>query len=46
MISLFSTKNKPSGLSFIMWSFANLIGPAVPNGSVSYEQIILTLYMS
>lgn len=45
-MSLFNTKNIPSLLSLKMCSFANLIGPAVPKGSVSYEQMIFILNKS
>ena len=38
-MSLLNTKNIYSGLSATIKSLANLSGPAVPNGSVSYEQV-------
>lgn len=43
-MSLLNTKINYSGLLFMSISLANLRGPPVPNGSVSKEQLILTLY--
>lgn len=43
-MSALKTKNRPEGLLAKRISYASLIGPAVPSGSVSNEHVIFTPY--